>query len=469
MPIPKPRAGQGEQDFIPMCMADDTMLSEYPNEEQRLAVCYNALNPKDMKNALEQLATLLSALEEPTKRFASGQMVHFEMDDEDFIGVIEEVNEDSEIYSVRLYEDGEPTDVITNVPFDMEIHDYDEYMLAEGGDEEMDEDMEKSETPDETKAIDLTPTEEMAEEASRGLAWRKEFGRGGTNIGVARARDISNRKELSEETIGRMNSYFARHEVDKQAEGFSEGEEGYPSAGRIAWALWGGDAGKSWAERKAEQLSADEPEKGEEKSRILASFKSIEMKEMDDKIGIIEGYASTYGNVDLGGDVVEKGAYTQTLKHKNNMVPLLLDHNYTTSAIAGVGYLEDAEDGLKLRGEMPLDVPEVASAYRKIKFMMERGMKMGLSIGYDTIKSMPGDGGVRRLKELALHEVSITPFPMNTEAVIMGAKAKKFRAYAEKTVQTAQTDAPEGSLADEGASALLEELTTLQAKIRNGR
>ena len=94
----------------------------------------------------------------------------------------------------------------------------------------------------------------MAAEAERGLAWREEYGRGGTEVGVARARDIKNRKNLSPDTVRRMKSYFARHEVDKQAEGFSPGEDGYPSAGRIAWALWGGDAGQSWANRKSEQL-----------------------------------------------------------------------------------------------------------------------------------------------------------------------------------------------------------------------
>lgn len=94
------------------------------------------------------------------------------------------------------------------------------------------------------------PTREMAAEAKRGLEWRDKYGRGGTEVGVARARDISNRKDLSEETIGRMVSFFARHEVDKQAEGFRPGEEGYPSAGRIAWALWGGDPGKTWAEKE---------------------------------------------------------------------------------------------------------------------------------------------------------------------------------------------------------------------------
>jgi hypothetical protein len=45
-----------------------------------------------------------------------------------------------------------------------------------------------------------------------------------------------------------MVSYFARHEIDKDGEGFSPGEAGYPSAGRIAWALWGGDPGRTWAE-----------------------------------------------------------------------------------------------------------------------------------------------------------------------------------------------------------------------------
>jgi hypothetical protein len=56
-----------------------------------------------------------------------------------------------------------------------------------------------------------------------------------------------------------MTSYFARHEVDKQGEGWSPGEDGFPSAGRIAWALWGGDAGRTWAEKiKRSMESRDE-------------------------------------------------------------------------------------------------------------------------------------------------------------------------------------------------------------------
>ena len=98
------------------------------------------------------------------------------------------------------------------------------------------------------------PTEGMKAEAQRGLDWREEFGRGGTRVGATRARQIVANENLSDETIKRMYSFFSRHEVDKQAEGFSSGEDGYPSNGRIAWALWGGDAGFSWSKRLVEKM-----------------------------------------------------------------------------------------------------------------------------------------------------------------------------------------------------------------------
>ena len=104
--------------------------------------------------------------------------------------------------------------------------------------------------------INTSPSDGMVDEAERGLDWREEYGRGGTAVGVARARDIINGRDLSINTVKRMYSFFSRHEVDKQAEGFSPGEEGYPSAGRIAWALWGGDPGFSWSKRIVKRLDS---------------------------------------------------------------------------------------------------------------------------------------------------------------------------------------------------------------------
>jgi hypothetical protein len=98
------------------------------------------------------------------------------------------------------------------------------------------------------------PTDGMKSAARRALQWKKEGKRGGTRIGLTRANQIVNNESLSESTVMRMYSFFSRHEVDKQATGFSSGEEGFPSPGRVAWDLWGGDAGYSWSRQKAQSI-----------------------------------------------------------------------------------------------------------------------------------------------------------------------------------------------------------------------
>ncbi len=101
------------------------------------------------------------------------------------------------------------------------------------------------------------PTEAMRTAAQRALDWKAEGFDGGTRIGLARANQIVNGEKLSEDTILRMYSFFSRHEVDKQAEGFNAGEEGFPSPGRVAWDLWGGDAGYRWSTAKRDAMQPD--------------------------------------------------------------------------------------------------------------------------------------------------------------------------------------------------------------------
>ena len=98
------------------------------------------------------------------------------------------------------------------------------------------------------------PTAAMAEAARRGLRLREEFGRGGTEVGVGRAHQLAEREDLSEADVKSMHSYFARHAVDKAGKSHQWDSDTDPSAGFIAWLLWGGDAGKDWAERNAETL-----------------------------------------------------------------------------------------------------------------------------------------------------------------------------------------------------------------------
>jgi hypothetical protein len=163
-------------------------------------------------------------------------------------------------------------------PFDDCVERGIEVVLAEGYDRDQAVAMayamcEGSKRAGDEKAIedvDLQPTEQMAALAERGLKLREEYGRGGTEVGVARARDIKNRANLSPETVGRMANFFGRHRVDLEAPAADPGHEDYPSAGVIAWLLWGGDpsdpdgAGAAWADRKMDELEraeekADEP------------------------------------------------------------------------------------------------------------------------------------------------------------------------------------------------------------------
>ena len=99
--------------------------------------------------------------------------------------------------------------------------------------------------------INLKPTDGMKTEAQRYKNWKKEGKAGGTQVAAVRATQIISGRELSADIVLRMFSFFSRHEVDKKAEGFRQGEKGYPSKGRVAWAAWGGDAGFSWSRGKA--------------------------------------------------------------------------------------------------------------------------------------------------------------------------------------------------------------------------
>ena len=112
------------------------------------------------------------------------------------------------------------------------------------------------------KGDGFSPPQGVREAASRALEWIKDGKAGGgfTDVGRKRASDLSRGASVSLETLKRMKAYFDRHQSDKNAEGFSSGEEGYPSPGRVAWDAWGGDAGYSWAKKiVAQQEKAVQP------------------------------------------------------------------------------------------------------------------------------------------------------------------------------------------------------------------
>ena len=143
----------------------------------------------------------------------------------------------------------------------------------------------------------------------------------------------------------------------------------------------------------------------------------LEVKDLTDS-GSFEGLASTYGNVDLGGDVILPGAFKEFVLTRDGSIRILDSHN--TRAPIGKGRLTDTHLGLALKGQLNLKI----SRAREVHELMKDGVMDGLSIGFDTL---PGgqsvnDSGVRELSALKLWEVSAVTFGMNPQALVSGVK-----------------------------------------------
>lgn len=90
-------------------------------------------------------------------------------------------------------------------------------------------------------------------EAKKALEWRKKHKRGGTPVGLNTARTLVRGGQIGIEKVRHIAKYFPRHEVDKKAKGWKPGQDKFPSNGRIAWALWGGDVAWRWAQAIVER------------------------------------------------------------------------------------------------------------------------------------------------------------------------------------------------------------------------
>lgn len=270
--------------------------------------------------------------------------------------------------------------------------------------------------------IDLTPTAAMAEEGQRFKDWRAEGEKGGTDVAVARATQLVNRQELSPETVRRMHSFFSRHEVDKEAEGFSPGEDGYPSPGRVAWAAWGGDPGQSWARGKVATLDridergadmadmeqrhvvevveddesvnikfkkhheemAEEVVAEERFDRAEMQMRAFDMngeKVIDEETRTVRVGVSSEQPVkrDFGMEVMDHRAGSMNLEFLNSgRAPLLLDHDMERQ-IGVVESVELDEDARRLRAVVRFGKGAMAS---EVFTDVVDGIRQNISVGY---------------------------------------------------------------------------------------
>lgn len=253
----------------------------------------------------------------------------------------------------------------------------------------------------------FVPPQTVRDNAKRGLELRAKHNRGGTEVGVARARDLSNGRALSLDTIKRMVSYFARHEVDKQGEGW-----GVDSAGYIAWLLWGGDAGRSWATKiNNEQTSKDKTFMANE---LGYGWASIEKSEKHD-----DGTLTVYGkatddSLDIDKQICDptwlKRAMPDWFEQGGNIRE---QHSSIAAGVATDYELKDDGHYIKALVVDPTSVKKV-----------ETGVLKGFSIGIRSprvIRDEKAAGG--RIVDGQIVEVSLVDRPANPNAKLMLAKA----------------------------------------------
>jgi HK97 family phage prohead protease len=141
----------------------------------------------------------------------------------------------------------------------------------------------------------------------------------------------------------------------------------------------------------------------------------FELKELGEP-GTFSGLAAVYGNVDLGGDVIEPGAFTKTLAERGPEKPLLWSHDLSNPV--GLARINDGPQGLQIQGTLDLDTQAGRDAYTRLR----KGIVKGLSIGFRSLKDTM-IGGLRHILAADVFEISLTCLPMNTRALVSSVKS----------------------------------------------
>ena len=256
------------------------------------------------------------------------------------------------------------------------------------------------------------PTKGMIDEAKRALEWMADgkAGQGFTDTGRKRASDIAAGRALSADTVKRMYSFFARHEGDKKATGFNAGEDGFPSAGRVAWSAWGGDAGFSWATKIRNQLlDGDKMSNADIDTAVYAAI--LKMDEQPDGTLMVHGKA-TDDTLDSDEQVCDPAWLASAMPEWFKYGNIREQHGATAAGVATEYKAEGAEHFITAH---VVDAGSVA----KVKAGVLKGFSIGIRrprIAKDN-KALGG-----RIVDGQIVEISLVDRPANPACTLTMAK-----------------------------------------------
>jgi HK97 family phage major capsid protein len=238
--------------------------------------------------------------------------------------------------------------------------------------------------------------------------------------------------ELSPDTVITMRAWFARHEVDKQGEGFSPGEDGYPSPGRVAWAAWGGDPGQTWSNSKGAAIENAREDRAAVHSLMPDTASPVQHRDLNrEPLRRVASFdASAIGEESrslefsfsseapvarwFGDEVLSHDSESVDLTRLNDGAPLLWNHN--PDQVLGVverGWI----DGEKRRGMVAVRFSRSAFAEEKLADIRD-GILRNVSVGYSINDADQTRDGSIVATSWQPHEVSVVSVPADVSVGI---------------------------------------------------
>ena len=182
---------------------------------------------------------------------------------------------------------------------------------------------------------------------------------------------------------------------------------------------------KEHDEDEEEDMSETAKELIKDFLEVKSDLKAYDDDDENKEYGEFEGYGSVFGNKDLGNDVIEKGAFSKSLRQRKAKGVKLLYQHKSDMPIGVFDEIKEDDHGLVVKGRLALKTQAGAEAYELLKMGALDGLSIGFRVNPSEV-SYDKRNNKRIIKEVDLMEVSLVTFPMNPQATVRSVKGEQY-------------------------------------------